>query len=105
MKVNTATIVGYWAYGLRRIMFNAMSIIDDIHKDPLEMTMRDLCLPVRLINGLNRHLGSYGSELTVETLINHSASELLANPYNGIGYKSIEIINDRLGRYNLKLKD
>lgn len=86
-------------------MFNAMSIIDDVHKAPLEMTMRDLRLPVRLVNSLNRHLGSYGNELIVAKLIEHSASELLANPYNGIGYKSIEIINDRLGMYNLKLKD
>ena len=105
MKVTTITVTGYWSYGMRRIMFNGMSIIDDIHKDPLEMTMRDLRLPVRLVNGLNRQLGSYGTELTVSKLIKCSASDLLANPYNGIGIKSIDIINEKLAEYNLKLKD
>lgn len=105
MGVTTSTIDYGLSYGIRRIISNAMSIIDDINKDPLDMTMRDLRLPVRLINILNRELGSYGSELTVRDLIKHSKSELLDTPNNGIGVVSINMINNRLSVYEMKLME
>lgn len=89
--------------GIQFIMHYGMGIIDE--KDVLDMTIRDIGICPRLSNALNRHLSSYGHELTVSELINHSERDLLDNPYNRIGIKSVEEIQEKLSKYGLKMKD
>ena len=90
--------------GIQLIMHNGMGIIDG-KKDVLDMTIRDICICPRVSNALNRYLSSYGHELTVSELVNHSESDLLDNPYNRIGIKSVEEIREKLSKYGLKMKD